>query len=130
MAQGGATAAQMIPQLEAARRLALADPLLYKQISPGILPIIGPSAPIEVRRWGAEFFAETFASPALSNAQKEEIVPDVLPTLRQMLENDGGDAAVVKCLVQTVASIYPIVFRRVYVCPSPVVRRPEVLQDI
>ena len=120
MAQGAATAAQMIPQLEAARRLALADPLLYKQISPGILPIIGPSAPIEVRRWGADFFAEAFASPAVSNTQKEEIVSDILPTLRQMLENDGGDAAVVKSLVQTTASIYPIVFRRVYVCPLPV----------
>lgn len=115
MAQNHATAAQMIPQLEAARRLALADPLVYKQIFPGILPIVGPSAPVEVQRWGAEFFAEGFASPALPNAQKEEIVSDILPTLRQMLDNPGEDAAVVKCVVQAAASLYPIVFRRVYV---------------
>ena len=112
MAQTGVTAAQMIPQLEAARKLALADPLVYKQIFPGILPIIGPTASIEVRRWGADFFAEGFASPALSNAQKEEIIPEILPNLKQMLETPGEDVAVVKSVVQAATSIYPLVFRR------------------
>ena len=120
MSQGAVTAAQMIPQLEAARRLALADPLVYKQIFPGIIPIVGPSAHVEVRRWVADFFAEGMASPALPSSQKEEIVSDILPTLRQMLDNAGEDQAVVKSVVQAAASTYPIVFRRVISHPDQV----------
>ena len=120
MSQGAVTAAQMIPQLEAARRLALADPLVYKQIFPGIIPIVGPSAHVEVRRWVADFFAEGMASPALPSSQKEEIVSDILPTLRQMLDNAGEDQAVVKSVVQAAASTYPIVFRRVVSHPDQV----------
>src|SRR5882672_6079903 len=124
MAQAGpaASAAQMITQLEAARKLALADSQVYKQILPGIMPIIGPSAPVEVRRWGAEFLAEGFASPALPNAQKEEIVVmGILPTLRSMLEAQGEDAMVIKSAVQAATSLYPLVFRRVYVNISAVI---------
>jgi symplekin len=117
MAQSGAaaSAAQMVTQLEAARKLALADSQVYKQILPGIMPIIGPTAPVEVRRWGAEFLAEGFASPALPNTQKEEIVAPILPTFRSMLEVPGEDAMVVKGMVQAATSLYPLVFRRVYV---------------
>ena len=109
------SAAEMIPQLEAARKLALGDPQVYNQVLPGILPIIGPSAHVEVRRWGAEFLAEAFASPSLSNPQKEQLSSDVLPTLRAMLETTGEDLAVTKSAVQAAASLYPLVFRRVYV---------------
>jgi len=116
MAGAAASAAEMIPQLEAARKLALGDPQVYNQVLPGILPIIGgPAAPLEVRRWGADFVAETFASPSLSNMQKEQLCSDVLPTLRNMLDTPGEDAAVVKSVVQASASIYPLVFRRMYV---------------
>lgn len=105
----------MIPQLEAARKLALGDPSVYNQVLPGILPIVGPSAHVEIRRWGAEFVAEAFASPSLPNAQKEQLSSDVLPTLRAMLENPAEDPAVTKSAVQAAASLYPLVFRRVYV---------------
>lgn len=115
MAGVAASAAEMIPQLEAARKLALGDPQVYNQVLPGILPIIGPPAHVEVRRWGAEFLAEAFASPSLSNPQKEQLSSDVLPTLRAMLETPGEDPAVTKSAVQAAASLYPLVFRRVYV---------------
>jgi len=121
MAGMGASAADMIPQLEAARKLALGDPQVYTQVLPGILPIIGPAAPVEVRRWGADFLAEGFSSPSLPSAQKEQLVSDVLPTLRNMLETPGEDAAVVKSVVQATASLYPLVFRRVYVTYSALV---------
>ncbi|EXJ56822.1 hypothetical protein A1O7_07166 [Cladophialophora yegresii CBS 114405] len=118
MAGVAASAAAMIPQLEAARKLALGDPQVYNQVLPGILPIIGPSGHVEVRRWGAEFLAEAFASPSLPNTQKEQLSSDVLPTLRAMLETPGEDAAVTKSAVQAAASLYPLVFRRVISHPT------------
>ena len=121
MAQPATSPAEMIPQLEAARKLVLGDAHFYTQIVPGILPIIGPSAPLEVRRWGSEFLAETFASPALGNVQKEELSVPVLPVLRDLLDVSGQDSAVVKSVVQTTASLYSLVFRRWYVnMPLPI----------
>jgi symplekin len=115
MAGAASSAADMIPQLEAARKLALGDPQVYNQVLPGILPIIGPNAHIEIRRWGADFIAEGFASPSVSTQQKEQLAPEVIPLLRTILEIPGEDVAVVKSAVQAAASIYPVVFRRVYV---------------
>jgi symplekin len=115
MAGPGAAPVEMISQLEAARKLALADAQVYNQVVPGILPIIGPAAAVEVRRWGTDFVAECFASPSLPNAQKEQLVSEVLPVLKSFLDNPGEDAAVVKSVVQATTSIYPLVFRRVYV---------------
>ncbi|KIW87757.1 uncharacterized protein Z519_11731 [Cladophialophora bantiana CBS 173.52] len=118
MAGTTSSAAEMISQLEAARKLALGDPQVYNQVLPGILPIVGPSAHVEVRRWGADFLAEAFASPSLPNAQKEQLSSDVLPTLRAMLEAPGEDPAVTKSVIQAAASLYPLVFRRVISHPT------------
>ncbi|OAL35224.1 hypothetical protein AYO20_05478 [Fonsecaea nubica] len=118
MAGTTSSAAEMISQLEAARKLALGDPQVYNQVLPGILPIIGPSAHVEVRRWGAEYLAEAFASPSLPNAQKEQLSSDVLPTLRTMLDTPGEDPAVIKSVIQAAASLYPLVFRRVISHPT------------
>lgn len=115
MAAAVASAAEMIPQLEAARKLALGDPQVYNQVLPGILPIIGPTAHLEVRRWGADFLAEGFASPSVPNQQKEQLSLEVIPTLRGILENQQEDVAVVRSAVQAAASLYSLVFRRVYV---------------
>jgi symplekin len=100
-----------LSQLEAARSLVLSDAALYSQVVQSILPIIGGNAHLELRRWGAEFLAETFASPVLPAAQKEQLVGPVLPAIRGMLENNGEDMAVVKSLVQTTTSLYSHVFR-------------------
>ena len=108
---------QQIQQLNDARKLVLSDANYYPQIIQGILPIIGPTARVELRRWGADFLAETFASPAVSAAQKENLALIVLDILKSMIEDPQEDNAVVKSVVQTAASIYPLVFRWMYVDP-------------
>lgn len=115
MAAPGSSPAEMLGQLEQARKLALADSAVYNQIVPGILPIIGPAAAVEVRRWGAEFLAEAFASPALTSPQKESLTSDVMPLLRNLIESPSEDVNVQRSLIQAATSIYPLVFRRVYV---------------
>lgn len=110
---------QQINQLNDARKLVLGDANYYPQITQGILPIIGPSARLELRRWGADFLAETFASPTLPVHQKETLSLIILETLKSMIENPQEDSAVVKSAVQTAASIYPLVVRWMYVVPYP-----------
>ena len=104
-----------ISQLEAARRIVLGDAALYPQIVQGILPIIGPGAVLELRRWGADFLSETFASPTVASQQKEHMSLIVLQTLRTLLENPHEDEGVVKSVVQTAASVYGSIFRYMYV---------------
>jgi len=104
-----------IKQLNEARKLVLGDPAYYQQIIQGILPIIQNAAQIEIRRWGSEFLAETFASPAVSSSQKEALCLMVLETLRGWIENEREDAAVVRSVVQCAASVYPLVVRWTYV---------------
>ncbi|KAF7927855.1 uncharacterized protein EAE98_000356 [Botrytis deweyae] len=105
------TVEQQINQLNDARKLVLSDANYYTQIIQGILPIIGPSARVELRRWGADFLAETFSSPTIPSSQKETLSLVVLDTLKDMIENPHEDSAVVKSIVQTAASIYPLVVR-------------------
>jgi len=106
-----AQAAVQLNQLNAARNLVLGDAALYPQIVNGILPIIGPNARVEVRRWGADFIAETFASPVLSVALKEQLTPLVLDTIHGIMALPETDVAVLQSLVQAAASLYPLVFR-------------------
>ncbi|KAJ8071135.1 hypothetical protein OCU04_001475 [Sclerotinia nivalis] len=105
------TVEQQINQLNDARKLVLSDANYYTQIIQGILPIIGPTARVELRRWGADFLAETFSSPTIPSSQKESLSLVVLDTLKDMIENPHEDSAVVKSIVQTAASIYPLVVR-------------------
>lgn len=106
-------------QLDAARQLVLADSALYPQIVKGILPIVGANARLELRRWGADFLAETFASPILALQEKERLGKEVLQTLRELLDNPGQDDNVVKSVIQAAASIYGLVFRHMYVLTCP-----------
>lgn len=100
-----------IAQLNAARSLVLGDSAFYPQIVNGILPIVGANTRLELRRWGANFLAETFASPVLAVEQKEQLAPSVLQTIREILELPETDIAVLQSLVQTSASLYALVFR-------------------
>lgn len=109
-----------LAQLEAARQIVLADAGLYPQIVQGILPIVGANARLELRRWGAEFLAETFASPTFALYQKQNSAVGVLQILKDLLEKPGEDAAVVKSVVQTAASIYSLVFRYIIANPHDV----------
>ncbi|KAJ5178051.1 uncharacterized protein N7500_000750 [Penicillium coprophilum] len=113
MAQQMDNVVDQIAQLNAARNLVLGDAAFYPQIVNGILPIVGASTRLELRRWGANFLAETFASPMLGVAQKEQLAPNVLQTIREILELPETDTAVLQSLVQTSASLYPLVFRHV-----------------
>ena len=119
MAATTTTVDEQIKQLNDARKLVLQDANFYPRIIQGILPIIGPSARVEFRRWGADFLAETFASPNVPTQQKETLSLVVLETLKAMIENPQEDVAVVKSIVQTAASIYPLVVRWMYVVPNP-----------
>ncbi|GIJ90747.1 hypothetical protein Asppvi_009709 [Aspergillus pseudoviridinutans] len=105
--------ADQVAQLNAARNLVLGDAAFYPQIVNGIIPIIGAHARLELRRWGAEFLAETFASPALATAQKEQLAGKVLRTIREILELPEGDTPVLKHIVQIAASLYPLAFRHI-----------------
>lgn len=107
-----------LKQLDEARKLVLGDANYYPQIIQGILPIIGPGARVEVRRWGADFLAEAFTNPTLPPNQKETLSLIVLENLKSMIDNINEDGAVVKSVVQTAASIYPYVFRWMYVYPT------------
>ncbi|KAF9699588.1 hypothetical protein EKO04_002226 [Ascochyta lentis] len=101
-----------IQQLQSARALALGDGRYYPTIIPGVLPIISFSAEqnLEIQRWGADFLAEAFASPAWSSDVKENSAPSVLATLNDFLEN-VDDKSVIKSSVQAAASVYPLVYR-------------------
>ena len=115
-----ADVAKQISQLEEARKHVLADAHHYTAIIPGILPIIGPNAHLDIRRWGTSFLAEGFSSPVLQLQEKETLSLKVLPLLREFLDNPAEDEYVIKSVVQAAASIYGLVFRHMYVM-TPVV---------
>ena len=97
-----------LAQLDAARNLVLGDAAYYPQIVQGILPIIGATARHELRRWGAEFLAETFASPTLAMNTKEGLSLIVLDTLLAVLmleEEKEKETGVLKSVVQFAASV-------------------------
>lgn len=110
-----ADVANQLTQLNSARNLVLGDAALYPQIVNGILPIVGANSRLELRRWGMEFMAETFSSPVLDTAQKEQLAPNVLQTIQEILVLPESDTAVLGSLVQAAASLYPLVFRHMYV---------------
>lgn len=118
MAKPAPTMIEQISQLDAARNLVLGDATFYPQIIQGVLPIIGANARLELRRWGAEFLAETFATPALGVQEKTKLSLDVITTLKELLEIPGEDTNVIKSVVQAASSVYPLVFRYMYVILS------------
>ncbi|KAF2088307.1 hypothetical protein K490DRAFT_73252 [Saccharata proteae CBS 121410] len=107
----------LLAQLNQARQVVLENAANYPAIVPSILPIIGANADIELRRWGAEFLAETFASPVLPPEVKQQLCLGVLDKLKEYLEIPGEDVGVVKGVVQAATSIYPLVFR--YIINNP-----------
>lgn len=107
---------QVLQSLGEARRICLADAKIYPQVIPGIVGVVGAQSSLELRRWGADFLAETFASPVLSAEEKQKLCLAALDTLRSYLnrkeeKGEDEDASVVKSAVQCATSIYPLVFR-------------------
>jgi symplekin len=105
------TVSEQLEQLNAARKIVLENPAYYDRIVKGTLPIIGPTSPIELRRWGADFLAESLASPVLSTRDKENLTVAVLGTLKGLVESPNEDPLVLKSSVMAAASAYPVVMR-------------------
>lgn len=117
-----APTSDMIPKLEQVRQACLADASQYLSVVPGIVPIVHSAQAVDIRRWGADFIAEAFATPELRDHQKEQIISDVLlALLRSRLDNPLEDSVVVKSTIQACASIYPHVFRRMYVVLASII---------
>jgi symplekin len=111
-----ASPADTLKQLSSAREIVLKDHTLYPQVVPGIIQVIAPAAQLELRRWGADFLAETFASQVVTADEKQQMCVVVLDTLRGYLTRkevfgEEEDTSVVKSAVQCASSIYPYVFR-------------------
>ncbi|KAB8356605.1 hypothetical protein FH972_024187 [Carpinus fangiana] len=109
-----------ISRLEGARKLALSDSVHYPAIVQGVAPIIGQGAALDLRRWGADFLAETYASPAFAVEEKVKLSFAALPILKAYLEADDQDDAVVKSSVQAATSMYPLVFRHTIYTPTDI----------
>ena len=112
---------EQLSQLEIARQIVLDNSLLYPQIVDGILPIVGANARVELRRWGANFLAETFASPVVTAEAKQQMGITVLQTLSELLDAPGvQDVAVLQGVIQASASIYGFIFKYMYVTFSAI----------
>lgn len=100
-----------IRQLSDARKLVLGDVSYYGQVIQATMPIFGPSAHVELRRWGADFLAEAFATPAVPLNQKETLSLLILDTLKDLVEDPNQDVLVLRSVIQTAASVYPLAMR-------------------
>jgi len=103
---------EQLRHLGEARNLVLRDPGFWPQVLGGTLPMItGPT--VEVRRWGADFLAETFSTPVVNARAKQELAITCLDTLLRL--SNEMETGILKSVVQCSASIYPIIFRHMYV---------------
>ncbi|KAK6540997.1 hypothetical protein TWF694_008378 [Orbilia ellipsospora] len=112
MAEGDVVRTKL-SHLNQAREIVLQDPKFYKDILGGILPhIVASDAAVELRRWGADFLAETFSSPRITPQTKQELALTCLEPLLTLLgELETG---ILKNVIQSSSSIYPLIFR--YIC--------------
>jgi len=110
MAQQQISLDDQLAQLNTARALVLQDTTFYPQIFNGILPIVtAPNSVVELRRWGADFLAETFSSPVLATNTKQELALTCLDSLLSLVNET--QTGLLKSVIQCCASIYPLVFR-------------------
>ncbi|CAK4032037.1 mRNA cleavage and polyadenylation specificity factor complex subunit pta1 [Lecanosticta acicola] len=118
-----ASPTETLKSLNSARDIVLKDHTLYTQVVPGIIQVISPAAVLELRRWGADFLAETFASQAVTAEEKQSMAAGVLDTVKGYLSRkevlgEDEDPTVVKSAVQCAASVYPFVFRHTIAEPK------------
>lgn len=118
-----ASTAETLHSLRSARDILLRDHTLYPQVVPGIIQVIAPAAHLELRRWGADFLAETFASQVVTREEKQQMSLAILDTLKGYLGRketmgEDEDSNVVKSAVQCAASLYEFVFRHCATTPA------------
>jgi hypothetical protein len=109
------TAETQLRGLEEARGIVLKDPGYWPQVLRSTLPLFDAPFP-EVRRWGADFLAETFSTPVLNTSAKQELALACLDTLLRL--SNETETGILKSVVQCSASMYPIIFRHMYVLPT------------
>jgi len=110
MAENRSPVDAQLQQLGEARTLVLKDPGYWPQVLQGTLPIItGPI--VEVRRWGADFLAETFSTPLVDARAKQELALACLDTLLRLANET--ETGILKSVAQCSASVYPIIFRHI-----------------
>jgi symplekin len=112
MAEDGLSLHDQLRNLDQARLLVLKDPVYWPQIFRGILPVVAIPT-IELRRWGSRFLAETFSSPVLNPEVKQELAKESLDTLLILVMEK--DVEVAKNIAQCCASVYPFIFKLMYV---------------
>jgi symplekin len=100
-----------IRQLEGVRKLVLGEVNVYPQVIPVALDLFRPHADVRLRRWGVDFLSECFASPAVPLGQKETMALQVFDTLKQLVENPKQDVLVLRSVIQTAASVYPLAMK-------------------
>jgi len=106
------SAADHVKQLNDARKQVLANPKLYSSVVKGVVPLLAATTQhLSIRRWTAEFVAETFSTPALPTREKDVLAPFVLDTIQTIVENQAEDVMVLRSMIQTAASLYPIALR-------------------
>ncbi|KAI5817140.1 hypothetical protein BZA77DRAFT_43080 [Pyronema omphalodes] len=98
-----------IAQLSSVRDLVLKDPSYWPQVVETVLSVI--TGKIELRRWGADFLAETFSTPVVDPRAKGELALKCLDTILLLVQEK--ETNILKSIVQCAASIYPMVFKHI-----------------
>jgi symplekin len=96
-----------IAQLSSVRDLVLKDPSYWPQVVETVLSVI--TGKIELRRWGADFLAETFSTPVVDARAKGELALKCLDSILLLVQEK--ETNILKSIVQCAASIYPMVFK-------------------
>ncbi|KAH8885081.1 hypothetical protein GQ53DRAFT_367031 [Thozetella sp. PMI_491] len=101
---------EQLQQLNAARKIVLENPPYYDKIVKGTLPIL-QSPFVELRRWGADFLAESLATPVVSTRERENLTLAVLHKLQELVDNPNEDTLVLKSSIMAAATAYPVIMR-------------------
>ena len=102
---------EQLAELKRFREYALRDVNQYPNIIAYVVRCAGPTSGPELRKWGADFLAEAFASPILSPDRKQLFALSLLPTFKAYLDDPAQDAGVLRSAVQVLTNVYPFIFR-------------------
>ena len=103
--------ADTLDKLKQLRQFALQDPTKFNDVFPQATMTAGPMSPLVLRRWGAEFIAESLANPTWPMEMKSLLGRELLlPILQYYVNEPKQDTSVLKSAIQIATSFYPIIF--------------------
>lgn len=102
---------EQVVELSRYREYALRDANQYPNIIAFVVSRAGPASAPELRKWGADFLAEAFASPMLPPDRKQFLALKLLTTFKAYLDDSNQDAGVLRSAVQVLTNVYPFIFR-------------------